>query len=378
MLKQRFISILVSSFICAVFVASSISPALAASTPRLYIKTRQTTVQQGSNFTVNLIVDGNATNIDTLDITLRFPKENLTFVQMNTVSSKFDTFVPSNPTAESGKLMVSAARLTQSTLGNNVPVANFVFTAAKTGPVEFDVSSSVGAHNGSRVSLITEKLPITIVAGNGTTNSITISDVTVSKTTTSSGEISWKTNAPTTGSVAYGTSTNYGFSASDNKNGTTHKLMLGKRFGGNTTVHFQISAATLTGNATVSGDYSFTTNGYSVQLRVLDEDGKPLVDKEVSVNGSNNTLTTDSSGSVMLANLSAGPHSVDVAGFDSQQINVKPLRGVPADETQTIEVQLASSVSYSPILFVALLVIGIVLVWMLAPKKSSKSEVSKS
>jgi len=85
-----------------------------------------------------------------------------------------------------------------------------------------------------------------------------ISNVRVDSLAANSALVTWSTNEATTGSVDFGTTTNYGSSVADANLAATHRLWLNGLLDG-TLYHFRVRSSDAEGNATISGDSTFTT-----------------------------------------------------------------------------------------------------------------------
>jgi cytochrome c biogenesis protein CcmG/thiol:disulfide interchange protein DsbE len=70
--------------------------------------------------------------------------------------------------------------------------------------------------------------------------------------------LSWSTDEPTTGDVAYGETTSYGMAKHDGSLTISHSLIL-DGLSPDTSYHYQVSTADSSGNVTVSGDGTFLT-----------------------------------------------------------------------------------------------------------------------
>ncbi len=109
-----------------------------------------------------------------------------------------------------------------------------------------------------------------------------ISDVQATGITQTTATITWQTDEGATGQVEYGLDTNYGSSSPLNSNyNTSHSHALSGLTAG-TTYHYRVRSVDASGNASVSGDYTFTT---------LEPDVTPPVITNINVTTTANSAT---------------------------------------------------------------------------------------
>lgn len=95
------------------------------------------------------------------------------------------------------------------------------------------------------------------VAITGGSSAINISHITVSASDTSA-KISWTTSIQSTGVINYGLDTQYGLTANDTTQGTSHNVNL-TGLSAQTAYHFRVTGTDQEGNSTQTNDNSFTT-----------------------------------------------------------------------------------------------------------------------
>lgn len=125
--------------------------------------------------------------------------------------------------------------------------------------------------NASGTSATTsDQVFLTLGANNGTSTATTtaatgtpvISSLIATSTTSTSENISWTTNQPTTSKIDYGTNIFYGASTSDMTLSTSHLVTLfGLSLG--TEYHFFISSTNASGTSATTSDQVFVTSGTS-------------------------------------------------------------------------------------------------------------------
>ena len=130
-----------------------------------------------------------------------------------------------------------------------------------------------------------------------------ISDLRAEDITETSAVIKWTTNEPTTGKVEFGLGATLGFNASSPL-GTTHSVTLQKPLiDKGITYTARVVATDAAGNGVRSSEITFDTPGFEVTVKVVDENGQPIANAVVTVDGQ--TVKTDSQGIAVLKNVKA-------------------------------------------------------------------------
>ena len=112
-----------------------------------------------------------------------------------------------------------------------------------------------------------------------------INNINVTDITDSSATISWTTDQPTRGVIAYGMTTSYGATISDLLEGTTHSVTI-NNLAPSTTYHFQLFVSSSNGTTTYSSDSSFKTNGIIYITINSPANGANINGNNVTVTGS--------------------------------------------------------------------------------------------
>jgi len=342
------------------------SMAAANSMPRVYTQPAQFSASSGGNVSVPVRVDPGGSDIDTVDVKIAFPEGQLSFVSVDKAGSAFDTFVPGAPKASKGALEFSAASLGKS-VNTDVLVGTLVFSAkTASGSATLNLSGSTVARAGAELETGADSAVVAFSANGVLANKVSITGISVTDVTVNSATVRWKTASPSTSSVDYGASAQYGLSAGSEQLTTDHVVKLAPVFGGHAIVHFAVTSRDASGSAGTSDDNSFTTAGYTISITVKSKDGKPLSGASVRVGDDAAKAKTDSSGVAVVDNVAPGNQKVVVNGGKAQFITVKSVRGAKAADVQKFALTAAPNSLLPRLLlglFVVLVTAGLV-IWL--------------
>jgi len=156
-----------------------------------------------------------------------------------------------------------------------------------------------------------------------------VSEVKVTEITINSATITWKTDEPSNSVVNYGFNNQYGITAQDNNMVTEHKVTLNPAvLGPVTKVHFQVKSTDGAGNIGQSEDESFTTKGFTLNLKVTNKNNKKPVKGAVVKLENSKEVTTNDKGIAKVEDLPGGTvlGTVTYKGKETfVSINIKPL-----------------------------------------------------
>jgi hypothetical protein len=342
------------------------SMAAANSIPRVYTQPAQFSASNGGNVSVPVRVDPGGSDIDTVNVKVVFPEAQLTFVSVDKAGSAFDTFVPGAPKASKGSLEFSAASLGKS-VGDDSLVGTLIFSAkASSGTATLNLTDSAVARAGAELETTPENAVIAFSTNGVLANKLSITNINVTDVTVNGATVRWKTATPSTSSVDYGATAQYGLSAGSEQLTTDHVVKLTPVFGGHTTVHFTVTSRDASGSTGTSDDNSFTTAGYTISVTVKNKDGKALSGADVSVGGGMKAKT-DSNGVATVSNVAPGNQKVVVNGGKAQFITVKALRAAKAADVQKFSLTAEPNPLLPRLLlglFVVLVTAGLI-VWLL-------------
>ncbi|MEM4161081.1 MAG: pre-peptidase C-terminal domain-containing protein [Thermoplasmata archaeon] len=186
-----------------------------------------------------------------------------------------------------------------------------------------------------------KEITITITsAGSEDTTPPSISNVAVSSITANSATITWSTDEASTSAVEYGTTTEYGQTATGSNGVTTHSVIL-SGLTASTTYHFRVKSADAAGNTAVSSDYTFTTLANSSDVIVL-RDGVAATGSLSGAKDAKHYMLDVGSGRALLKIELTGPSGTD---FDLYaKLGAKPTtstydyRSISTTSTETINV----------------------------------------
>jgi hypothetical protein len=364
---KRHLKLFTTTLSALVATAGLALPSMAAanSMPRVYTQPAQFSASNGGNVSVPVRVDPGGSDIDTVEVKVAFPESQLTFVSVDKAGSAFDTFVPGAPKASKGTLEFSAASLGKS-VSDDTLVGTLVFSAkATTGAATLNLTGSAVARAGAELETNADNAVVAFSANGVLANKLSITDISVTDVTVNGATVRWKTATPSTSSVDYGASAQYGLSAGSEQLTTDHVVKLASVFGGHALVHFAVTSRDASGSTGTSDDNSFTTAGYTISVTVKDKAGKALSGADVRV-GDGAKVKADSNGVATVSNVAPGNQKVVVNGGKAQFISVKALRAAKAADVQKFSLTAEPNPLLPRLLlglFVVLVTTGLV-VWL--------------
>jgi hypothetical protein len=356
-----------NTFISAITIGSLLTPTVVHATPapRLYFETTTLNAAQGSNASLVLRLNANGTPVNTVNVVVAYPSDQLTFAGLDKTGSYFDTFVPTAPKAANGVATFAVASLGKST-SDDVLVSRLLFTAKGTsGAARVTLSSSEAASNGHAIPMDTGSASVNLLAkSDSPAEVLALTKITVSDITTSSGTVRWHTDVPASSSVDYGGTSTYGLTAGADGLVTDHAVPLAAVFSGKTQVHFKVVSVSADNKAGASSDQAFTTKGYAVDIVVKDKKGQPIVGAKVHVGGGK-TVETDGRGVAAVEDTAGGNQKVYVNDSAPQIITVKEVTGKSGAAHQQFSLVAARTNASGPMALLALLfiVLAAVLYW---------------
>ena len=213
-----------------------------------------------------------------------------------------------------------------------------------------------------------------------TENAIEIKDLWLDSVDKTSAVLVWKTNKPTKSEVQYGPTDAYGSIESDASLVSDHRIALkGSSLKAGTLYHAKVLATDEKGTVASSPDFTFTTNGYNVTLKMIGKDGKP-VPAGIAVKLGDQEGKTDAQGNVSFNNVGPGTQQVTYV-LGAKTVSAAPVSVAETDSLQEISVKTTygsggSSSGLLIILLLALLLIPLVLFLLWFLKKRSAGDDS--
>jgi hypothetical protein len=327
--------------------------------PSIYFTQSSASVGKGDSLSLALHLNANGTPINSIDIKIAFPTDQLTFSGLDKAGSYFDTIIPATPTATAGAVEFSAASLAAGSTTSDVLIGNVSFTGkTDSGSAKVSLDGSAAANAGKKVDVTTSDTTVSLGASSGTpANTVSISGITVTNITLAGSVVQWKTAVAASGTVDYGTDRNYGFTASSADLSTDHKVDLGTKFVARDIVHYRITSVDAAGNRQVSADQTFTTLGYTVRITVLNTHKKPVSDASVVVGDSSTpAVQTSKDGVATITNVAAGSQRVTI---DDKATHITVKRTASPTDIQPFT--LVTTTKSSAGLFVGIIIVVLVL-----------------
>jgi hypothetical protein len=338
--------------------SSLVAPVSAGGTPQLTASPAAQHVNSGDTFKVTLHINPEGTAVNTVNVMAAYSVDKLSFMGLDKGGAYFGAFIPAEPTPDNGHLSFAASSLGQGSTTDSVIVVSLLFKATTdSGSATIDFTGTQAANGSGAIDVDAANATVSFDASSGSNSSgISISDVKVSGITTTGATISWHTNVATTGTVDYGSSTNYGLTVDSNAPSMDHSVNLGKLFAGKTTVHFHITAVDSNAATLTSRDQTFVTLGYPVIITVVNANQQPVKGAKVRLAG-HTALRTGSDGTVFLGNIGSGTQEVTAGSGKAQVIVVKAVIGAAAEKPQQFTLKETSSTAMIALTIVLLLVL---------------------
>jgi Carboxypeptidase regulatory-like domain len=206
-----------------------------------------------------------------------------------------------------------------------------------------------------------------------------IKDFTVKSVTKTSVTLAWTTNKPTKSQIDYGPDDSFGYTEVADGFTIDHTVTLkndnikaGSRY-------FGVVKAIDEKGATISTDrFVFTTEGNTIELRLTDASGKPLVGAKVTIDGTDETGTTDAQGLVTFTGLRSGKLNYKVTKDGKEYSGVLSVSDKDGTQSFVEKTTIAGKKTgkawwwWLLVAFFVLLLIGLiwfVVVWLLGKRR---------
>jgi len=300
-----------------IFSLSFIAPSAYAST--LYLSPGSTNIPQGSVVSVAVGLNTKGESINGVSAYLSYPSNNLEVAWIS-YGSSFP--IAAEGTYGGGGIRISRGNISGVVGSVNVAtigfrgktrgVAKVSFIGGSGAPRTSDSSDSLNL-GGSTGGTFTVTPPGRVLSSQ---KSLKISNVSISLISTAAATISWTTDEKADSQVEYGLEPEKYFLSLYDKNLTTdHVLKVeGPILTPGAVFHFRVKSKNAAGDEGVSNNRSFQLKGYTVNLKILDTNNKPVSNTEVLLysNSKSDRLQTSPSGEVSFANVTSGKHLVVV------------------------------------------------------------------
>lgn len=353
MIKNLVSKILIFTISFSTLAIVNTSPAFAAAS--LYLSPANATVTTGATFSVSIYTNTGGDNVNGVEAHLVYPTSTLQFQSIDATGSAFEVqainsgaggsveVTRGTVTPKSGTLFLAKVTFKAVATGS----ANVSFTSqslvSKPGGVNILGSTTGGSYNivasssGSssskptapfRSSKQTSTTSTTTTSGSPSSSEpateatpkkeeLVISDIKVASIGPDSATITWKTNIPADSTVKYGLTKNLEFTKTNNELTTNHEVVLDSQFlTPGLTYYYQSVSKDEAGNVREGKVLKFTTKGYTVEVRVLDDQGEPLAGLTVVLSSEPRVAITDENGVATFNDVSSGEHSVAVVFED--------------------------------------------------------------
>lgn len=321
---------LVTAIILSVATMLAIPTQVIAANATFYLTPATVNTGQGGVFSVGIFINTANNPVNAVQTVLSYPTATLDYVSITTT----DAFgIGAEKTGGNGT--VSIVRANTSGVTGTQQIASVKFKAkATTGSakIAFTEASKVLTTDGSGKNILGTTTGSTVnfkgvassansTASGGTASATAdpndkiapkISDIKVIDVKSNSATITWTTSEPSTSDVEYGIDDNYGLSASNPEFVTQHKVVLDSSvLKPGTTFSYKVSSTDPSGNTATDSNRIFTTAGLTAQIKVIDQDSKPV--SGATVKFKQNSAKTNNQGLTSLNNLPTGKVTIVVS-----------------------------------------------------------------
>jgi hypothetical protein len=342
-MKKLLSKFLILVLVLGIFSFVGIKPAHAGAS--LYLSPSSTNVYGGSTFSVSVRANTGGASVNAVQANLTYPADKLDFYGIGTGGTSFE--ITAEGSGGSGSIKIG--RGTVSAKSGDLLVATVTFKAKPSSG-----SATVSFAGGSTVvSSSTNKSILSGSSGGTYTFSEAppppkpkpkdktapkISSVEVKKLTRTSATITWKTNEGSTSEVAWGPTKKFGLASSSSKLVKSHSVKLDKRLlTPGATYFYKVTSKDKSKNAASSETKSFVLPGYTVHVKVIDEDGNPVVGAKVTL-VSVGEASTNGEGVATFENAPAGEQAVLIE--NEGQTTSKVITVEEKDDAQSFEAQV--------------------------------------
>lgn len=295
----------------------------------LSLSPASTTIPQGSIVGVSVRLNTQGESINGVSAYLSYPKDLLEVASISYGSGAFA--IAAENSYGGGSIRISRGSISGAT--GNVGVATINFRGKSLGTATVSFVSGSGA---PKTSDSTDSLNLSGSTGGTFTigppkpivspQELAIKDVLISLISTNSATITWTTDIDSDSTVEYGLEENkYILESYDKTLVKEHKIVIGENLTAGETFHFRVKSKAATGEG-AGKDMVFKLKGYSVKITVLDKEGSPTPNAEVTLYSSPVKQMTNEQGIAIFTDVSPSSHLVLVKanGLEtSKEIDVK-------------------------------------------------------
>jgi hypothetical protein len=357
----------------------AVKPAFAASA-NLYLSPASTSVTNGSTFTVNVRENSGGDAVNAAEVHLIYPADKLDFVSISS-SSAFGIVAASS--GGGGNVNIDRGATPAVTGDQLVAIVRFKAKASSgSASITFGSSSKVVSEAGNQNILSgtsggTYSFKAAPAAAPADTIAPTIDKApTVSDITVNGAVVSWTTSEPSTSEVVYGINTGYGLAATDSSLVTEHKVTLQSAIlEPGTTYHYMIKSVDSAGNAVSSNDATFSTKGYGLDVRVVNQKNQPVKGAKVTIGEKSGT--TDKDGRVTLSDLPLGnlAGTVEYQGRKTTvSVEMKTPKEGDANQSATFKIETKANTWLIAGLIGAAVILLALAIWKIRKNRGSKPQ----
>jgi hypothetical protein len=295
------------------FIFSFLFLAPYASASTLYLSPGSTEIPQGSIVPITIRLNTKGESVNGVSAYLLYPADKIEVAWIN--------YGGSFPIAAEGTYGGGGIRISRGSIPGVVGNVTFATVGFKGKTQGTATVNFIGGSAAPRTSDSSDSLDLgrstggtfKVVAATKTVQTGTvklINNVNISLISTNSATISWTTNNNSNSEVEYGLSSDkYFLSIRDETATKSHVLKIeGPALTPGTLFHFRVKSKDSAGNEEISGDKSFQLKGYTVTLKILDINNKPIQNTQVFLDNESKKSQTSLNGEVSFVDITPGRH----------------------------------------------------------------------
>lgn len=361
-----------------VFVFSFLFAASSAYASTLYLSPGSANIPQGSVVSVAVGLNTSGESVNGVSAYLNYPSDKL---EVAWISYGGSFAIAAEGAYGGGGIRISRGNIS-GVVGNvNVATIGFKGKAQGTATVSFiggsaavrasDSSDSLnlggstggtfivvaGGSGGSAGATIAPKVPPT----GKDQKAPNITNINISLASSTSATISWTTDEKADSVVEYGLQEGkYFLSARDTAFVTSHVLKIeGPVLTPGALLHFRIKSKDIDGNEGVSPDRTLQLKGYTVTIKILDTNNRPIQNAEVNLYSDPIKSKTSSTGEVSFVNVTPGKHLVVIKiNNNLDKTGEIDVQNAPLSQAFTLSVN--TRLSEAGYLYLTLAVMGLI------------------
>lgn len=172
-----------------------------------------------------------------------------------------------------------------------------------------------------------------------------IINVRIDSVTNKDAIVTWNTNEKTASHIEYGLEKDkYFLNVADDKPKTVHSLKIeSPLLVPGTKIHFRVVAKDEAGNTALGNDTQVQLPGFTIKVKVVDQQNKPLQNAEVLLYSESQKARTDTAGVASFRNVTPGKHLVVIKYKDRETTREVDVKDNLTVQNFTVNVQVSGA-----------------------------------